>query len=181
MSSRSSRKSTKTKVYKPVKYSSETYCAEMVLHNPGTTQGANAYLKAPVVPMVNGVLGTRKIKNITIKFLVEECTYHHTAGDADVRGMITWALVYVPEGTTPADFTWGNNNNLASLYEPNQNIIMSGFADSKQPVVAKTRLARNLNSGDTIALIIMDNNYCIVVGETNDTSLAVQINYAICF
>lgn len=181
MSSRSNRRTTKSKIYKPVKYSAETYASECVLHNDGSTQGSNAYLKNPIVPMTNGILGTRKIKNITIKFLVEDCLYHHTAGDTKEKGMIAWALVYVPEGTNPADFTWGSNAGIASFYEPSQNVIMSGYATSDQPVVAKTRLARNLNSGDTIGLIIMDMNYAVVAGEALDTAVSFMVNYAICF
>jgi hypothetical protein len=72
---------------------------------------------------------------------------------------LLWSLVYAPEGTLPAALVQlaGAMAAPMSLYEPNQNVIMSGLIDSTvpppTPVVAHSRLARNLQSNDSIVMI----------------------------
>lgn len=58
-----------------------------------------------------------------------------------------------------------NNNIVISLYEPNQNVIMSVLAIAGEGIVTKrTTLARNLNSSDSIKLcyfILINANFFI--------------------
>ena len=62
--------------------------------------------------------------------------------------------------------------------EPNQNVIMQGLlpltSNSRQEF--RTRLARNLNSGDTIFLCLRP-----VIDITNIPDLTAQLNFAICY
>lgn len=127
---------------KAVKYSSETYSAAANAQFQDTT-----LYTSTAIPQTD-VLGTRKCKNFTLTI----CTKH----ESDIP--MYFALVFVPQGTEASDLHIGGNfdNDAlipASYYEPNQNVILQGFVDSKQVYRFKTRLARNLNSGDTIKLI----------------------------
>ena len=86
--------------------------------------------------------GMRKVKHMTVS-LAE--TLQET--------YVFWALVYVPQGTSPGalSVTAGPN----SMYEPNQYVLNCGVADFKAgPVRIGTPLSRNLNSGDAIYLLI---------------------------
>lgn len=115
------------------------------------------------------VQGMRKCKNFSITL--------QTTSNIPLQ----WALVYVPEGTLDNIPTLGlpNNQNAVSLYEPNQNVIMSGviFA-ADMPITKRTRLARNLNSGDAIAVVA-----CAVENAQAQAQFALyaQLNYAISF
>ena len=74
---------------------------------------------------------------------------------------IYWALVFVPEGYA------ANALNLnGSMYEPNQNILCAGIWD---PTAGNLRVhspvSRNLNSGDTIHLLLKcDTDTAVGVG-----------------
>ena len=72
-------------------------------------------------------------------------------------------VVYVPQGTEASSLTVNGaaTTNPSSLYEPNQNVIMqfvlnpvydNGEGSCVQRF--KTRLARNLDSGDCIKLVM---------------------------
>ena len=101
---------------------------------------SQSYLE--IVPQT-GVEGMRKVKHITI------------TGAANVTsgiGALYWALVYVPEGynVNQLNLTGG-----ASLYEPNQNVMSCGVFDFEGgPLRIHCPLARNLNSGDHIFLVV---------------------------
>ena len=127
---------------KAVKYSNETYAAAANL-----AFNSESLYNSVAIPSTN-VLGTRKTKNFTLTI----CTK-----STEVIPMY-FALVFVPEGTNPSTLNVGNQIVQTGLqplsyYEPNQNVIIQGFVDNAQVYRFKTRLARNLNSGDTIQLI----------------------------
>lgn len=151
---------------KPVKYSNETYNFASTL-----TLAPNQNIKLAFVPSTT-IQGVRKLKNFTLSF------------NSDIDTPLLFALVYVPEGTTPQDISFGTpdqQGNLipATLYEPNQNVIMSGTLGGPNYAVGryKSRLARNLNSGDQIFLIVRS------VDLTNSVTgnLVMALNYAIAF
>lgn len=101
-----------------------------------------------------GIGGMRKTKNFTLTISVE-----------NFDQPLLFALVYVPQGTVPSIMNVGGDVNRedpnnefitsVSLYEPNQNVILTGVIPAGQtaPVVKSTRMARNLNSGDSIYLV----------------------------
>lgn len=103
------------------------------------------------------IQGMRKIKHITIS----------ASSLSTVSLPFYWAIVYVPEG-----YTANNLSVTDSLYEPNQYVMASGINDPDAgPIRIRSRLSRNLNSGDSIVLII---------GTQNGTQrLSCLVSYAI--
>lgn len=134
-----------TRPLKTTKYSNETYGAAA----SATWQQAALY-KSTCIPKAD-TLGTRKCKNFTLTIVAK-------GGDNDFNKPIYFALVFVPEGTNASNINLGSSFtdttlNSLSYYEPNQNVIIEGFIDTSQVYRFKTRLARNLNSGDIIQLV----------------------------
>lgn len=136
-----------TRPVKITKYSNETFASAAI-----KTFLNNQVYYSPCIPATQ-ILGTRKVKNFTL-------TLAHSGTPTMTDNILFFALIYVPEGTTPNQIhfgsTWDQQNptilSTTSFYEPNQNIILQGFIDSHQVYRFKTRLARNLNSGDMIVL-----------------------------
>lgn len=140
-----------TRPLKTTKYSNETFAAAT-----GQTWNIASYYNSVCIPAAQ-TLGTRKCKNFTLTIVSK-------SANADYDKPMYFALVFVPEGTTPnsirlgSTLTPGTDTTPATLqslsyYEPNQNVIIQGFVDNTQVYRFKTRLARNLNSGDTIVLV----------------------------
>lgn len=119
--------------------------------------------------------GLRKAKNFTLNlsttpFKKEDGTLY--------SGPIAFALVYVPQGTTPSHLTIGTAN-AASLYEPNQNVILSGvYTAGESSLKTVSSLARNLNSGDSIKLILKYINQKMPYPSLD---IFAQLSYAITF
>ena len=154
------------KAYKLQKYSNETQQIFMAVNVPAAQQ--NPAQQEMDLVVNTDVQGMRKCKNFTIQIISDSTAVP-----------IMWALVYVPEGTQPSNMSLPNQVNVSSLYEPNQNVIMAGILDTNSgTVVKRTRLARNLNSGDRIVIVAS-----AVVGHGNGgpTAFLVQLNYAISF
>lgn len=115
----------------------------------GTDSQGNSFRGVVIVPATT-VYGARKAKNFDVSIT--------TAG---TQTPIVAALVYVPQGTTAGDVNMEafTGDSVVSLYEPNQNVIgqfviPATFAGNTQTVTRfKTRLARNLDSGDMIVLV----------------------------
>lgn len=154
------------------KYSNETYTIDI-----STDDGIAAGTTQPVTfTSAATVLGTRKAKNFTLNLYTNsEVPFY-------------FALVYVPEGTQPSALTINNvpfdSANIlasASLYEPNQNVIISGFIGGLAGEIGrfKSRLARNLNSNDSIVLLVAPVD-TVAAGE-NATHIVGALNYAISY
>lgn len=167
---------------KSAKYSNETFGSEISIDNNSGNVGTHGSFACPVVPLPNGVLGTRKCKNFTIRFCSEPTSTDDGAGNiTEDTSRVAFALVFVPEGTNPSAVQFGAGNNPLSLYEPNQNVILSGIFDSQQTYTFKTRLARNLNAGDQVVLCMSDLAEVTNLGETTHTPVYFTCNYAISF
>lgn len=165
---------------KTTKYSNETYASlvDLVTNTLNTRSTASVY----VIPdVLGGVLGTRKAKNFTLRICAQETRVIRESETGYKRSMIAFALVYLPEGNLPGSIQYGNGSTSQSLYEPNQNVILSGIVDSTQVYTFKTRLARNLNAGDNITIQFMDLTINDQDNQTILTPLAVTCNYAISF
>lgn len=103
---------------------------------------------ALVVPS-SSIQGMRKVKHLTVSLACAEST---TTGS----GWSYWALVYVPQGTAPNTLTLSGGS---GMYEPNQFVMNCGVVDfSAGPTRISTPLSRNLNSGDSIVLIMTNSN-----------------------
>lgn len=162
---------------KTAKYSNETYAVNDSVS--GINPSASVFKNYAMVPITN-VLATRKVKNFTLRIgIIDARVNTNPVTFLDHNGIrLHWALVYVPQGTNASDLTPGVGT-PTSLYEPNQNVIMSGFITDHQTYTYKTRLARNLNSQDGIVLRVE------IVNEdgtnTEDVSFLAQLNYAISY
>lgn len=160
---RSNNKRSSKRAYKTVRYSNETVdiAIDVPLKSTGTTgTGYFTLIKS------TDIQGMRKAKNFTLTF----------ANNSPVP--IQWALIYAPQGFPDESFSLNIGvDSPASLYEPNQNVIMSGTTWKECPQNKfTTRLARNLNSGDSILLIIRQ----LILTDTDVTSsFYAQLNYAI--
>ena len=91
------------------------------------------------------VEGMRKVKHTTVTLV------YRSGGAGDEAGAVCYALVYVPEGYNPNTlFT-----STSSVYEPNQFVMQSGIMDfSAGPIRISSPVSRNLNSGDSIWLVV---------------------------
>jgi hypothetical protein len=147
--------------YKTVKYSSETCSFNNTLTIDATEQ------VAAVIIAATQVQGMRKAKNFTLKLSVPVplCLYA--------------LVVFVPQGTAPSHANSGTPLNPSSLYEPNQHLIMSTIVQPNMtsPIILRSSLARNLNSGDTLQLIIFNPN----IAAVEDIPFAVTFNYAMTY
>ena len=107
----------------------------------------------------SGQEGKRTIKNITVS-----CSVPYS---------FRWAIVYVPQGTPPGKLQQQPPPTAVSIYEPNQNVMAAGTYDSGAgPNRIFTPLARTLNSGDRVYLMIM-------AQDKGLTNMIAVVSYAI--
>lgn len=169
----------RSRAIKTVKYSSENTQFSLLLPTftgPGTTEDNS--LVSIISPIESQ--GVRKVKNISLSFTPMAVPY-----------AIAWALVYVPEGVAPSSLRiskapTGETGTAVSMYEPNQNVILAGIvppsnaATNNSPsTIRRTRLARNLNSGDQIMLILK--YIASAAYEESPRYIFGVCNYAICY
>lgn len=157
-----------TRRLKTVKYSNET---RSVSGEWEITQGSQG-LALNIIPAIDQQ-GVRKCKNFELSMVSEPW-------DGEDTAPLYWALVYVPQGTTPSPMNIGAESTTASLYEPNQNVIMTGIWPGNLTSMyrVKTRLARNLNAGDSIALLLRS---AVDMPNGKKKQYAISCNYAISF
>ena len=166
--------------YKKVRYSNETTCI-----NLASSIDQDTTPTLPVIDSKRGSIliapttlqGTRKAKN----FLLSISSFGNTVP-------LLCAVVYVPQGTDPSTITPSvtTSRTGSSLYEPNQNVIMQFVMNPVDPSSGigsdvqnfKTRLARNLDSGDSIQLV-----FCPAYSSSNAQTvhIAGTFNYAISY
>ena len=127
---------------KRLKYSIQQRAFSFLADVGGSTQQV-------IVPPTT-VEGMRKVKHITINL----------SADGDTR--FYWALVYVPQGETVHAI---NLTSTAGMYEPNQFVMNCGITDTNAgPIRYYSPLARNLNDGDAIYLVVLPTN--VTTGPT---------------
>ena len=167
---------------KTAKYSNETYGTNIY---GLTLLNSSIQKQVPMVPNTT-VLATRKCKNFTLRIGIVESRYNTTRVNDGF--LLHWALVFVPQGLSPSNLVLSEANaaeaqpTSISVYEPNQNVIMQGVITDMQAYTYKTRLARNLNSGDSIYLVTCF--YSSRTGEATETAdflAAATLNYAVSY
>lgn len=150
----------------------------------GWSTTSDTYLnRQALIPVVQSTQqeGVRKAKNFTISITTPSIlNYPNSSGTVNrTNYTFYYALIYLPEGMTANEL-----KSSGDLYQPSQNILKAGIVNA---VNGKVRifssLARNLNAGDSIYLLV----------GTNDTFLADQsptqtlrrmdtlVQYAICY
>ena len=79
--------------------------------------------------------------------------------DPDAAGPMWWAIVYVPQGTSVGAINVTTSSAATGMYEPNQFVMNCGIADpTAGPIRFGSPIARNLNEGDAIALVVRHTN-----------------------
>lgn len=175
---------------KTVKYSNETtYGIKSLTPQQSSQTNYQIFVVPPTLSM-----GTRKVKNITLNigWDVDFFLWQEQAGGKrlidGIFNIMYWALVFVPQGQNPGNLqlnTVNEQDQASSIYEPNQNIIMTGACDlasTSATQKVRTRLARNLNSGDSICFItsiLTNTDYNPT--ELGPVQVSVAANYAICY
>ena len=88
------------------------------------------------------IQGMRKVKHITL-----------TASNAQTSlNPLYFVLAYVPQGYEPQQIFMPNAGASLDTYPANQYVMSCGWLDfDGGPLRIRTRLSRNLNSGDSIA------------------------------
>lgn len=160
---------------KPVKYSNETYNSNVAYNYSGSTPGSQ------YVTLIDAIsqTGMRKVKNFTLN--ITQSPVYDSNQTVKAVSSFVYALVYLPDGVSATALNIGSGSNSVSLYEPNQNIIMSGVCSSDNGQLRlTTRLARNLNSGDKILLIYRPTSTS--PGASGDyVNISAMCNYSISF
>lgn len=137
-----------------------------------TTQ--DTYLnRQALIPIVQATTqeGVRKAKNISVSI----ATPANGVGNASFY----WALLYSPEGNTPNELS-----STGQLYQPSQYVISSGIVSGEQGKLRiSSRLARNLNQGDSIYLLIGTNSNFISpsADPASNYRFNYLVRYAICY
>jgi len=152
---------------KRVKYSVENVGVKIALPE-AVTNGIHQNGQT-IVPATD-VQGVRSIKHLTV-------TLTH-AGDGDYQEEFYWALVFVPQGyQANALFPYYAESQLqGSVYEPNQFVMACGYNDpSAGPIRIYSRVSRNLQSGDSVALVIGAG------GQSQGNTLTGIVSYAIAY
>lgn len=146
---------------KKTKYSVEQKSFSLVSPTTGPVNGLYQSTVQVVEPIA--IQGMRKVKHLMVNLA------SYVTGSADGANTLYWALVYVPQGTTIGALNLNN-----SMYEPNQYVMNCGIIDaSAGPLRFTSPLARNLNSGDAIYLVLG------TTGATANNNLQGVVKYAI--
>ena len=129
---------------------------------PTTVQSKQFYI--PIIPPTD-VQGMRKVKHLTLSF--------SNVSEGEQLPVI-YAIVYVPQGYAPQPIKIPSLGGAVSMYEANQFIMSTGVLDfSGGPLRIRSRLSRNLNSGDQLVLILSTANAGI------SSYYTVEVTYAI--
>ena len=105
---------------------------------------AGASSSAQIIVPATTLEGMRKVKHLMVNL---------TAGQA--AGGMYWALVYVPQGTVAQNINITTGETVTSMYEPNQFVMNCGIIDvDAGPIRFSSPIARNLNDGDSIWLVL---------------------------
>lgn len=166
----------KRNYYSRKKYSNETSS----FSNTASATGQNISVNVPLlVNSQHPMQGMRKVKNLKLSLNFSEI--HSSETSEYTKNPIYWALVYVPQGTQPQALNV--TDAAASFYEPNQNVIMQGIQTSdNESKTYSTRLARNLNSGDSIYLCVASKYlHNIAAEEVIESVVSALLNYAVTF
>ena len=130
---------------KRTKYSVEQKNFQVTLP---TTQINNLNQTALELVEPIAIQGMRKVKHLMVNLALTGTTNN------DTMNPLYWAIVYVPQGTLI-----GNMQLNGTMYEPNQYVMNCGVVDpTAGPIRFSSPLSRNLNSGDSIYLLVGMNN-----------------------
>ena len=125
-----------------------------------------------VIPSIE-IQGVRKAKNFT---LTMEGDFHKKEDLKDKNVLINYLLVYHPSGLQIPPIAIPQQN-PSELFAANQYVILQGILTPLNSKIQYSKLARNLNSGDSIDLVLVNPS------SENDIegNILVNLNYAIAY
>lgn len=174
---------------KRVKYSNETFSNCISVTAPGSSdeQLCNNYW-IPVITS-SSVAGMRKAKNFSITLTCIPPTLSSNTAIYDIPVIVSAMLIYLPEGTKPMapDYSalpepeYPTPAPLTNVYKPEQNIIMSklGNITTSGSITMRNRLARNLNSGDSVGILL--SVFSLPLENASQFPIVVSANYAVSY
>ena len=134
------------RAYKRPRYGKRTSTASSRKHS--VLGGLGHIVNMALVPATT-LEGMRKVKHLMVNLTI----------DPDSVGPMWWAIVYVPQGTTVGSINVTTSASATGMYEPNQFVMNCGIADpTAGPIRFSSPVARNLNDGDAIALVVRHTN-----------------------
>jgi hypothetical protein len=161
--------SRRSRPVKAVKYSSET-SAGYAINATINSQATAVYDCVAAI----AAQGTRKVKNFTLRL---------SSSLPGSSGLLV-ALIYVPQGFPDSAIVlkasdMAHTSPPVSMFEPNQNVILTGYMPTinEGQVTYRSRLARNLDSGDRIVFCL----YNPLATAVTQISLSFVVNYAIAY
>lgn len=171
---------------KRVKYSNETFSNAITVTAPASSGDLCNHYWIPVITP-SQVAGMRKAKNFTVNIT---CIPPVLEGIGQIPIIMSALLVYVPEGTSPSEPNYSALSEpaeypvpatLTAVYKPDQNIIMSkiGNITSTGTITMRNRLARNLNSGDAVGVIL--SVFKTQYADAATLAAVVSANYAVTY
>ena len=131
--------------------------------------------------------GVRKVKNFTLTLTANYNDYadnKYIEGDEEINNLtatndilpLTYALIYVPSQQTDLPLN-ASSPAFKNLYGINNYVILSGTIDKNNTICVKSKLARNLNAGDSIKLKIHNGTG----KQIKDVFIYATLNYAISY
>ena len=130
-----------------------------------TETDASHQFNMPIIPPT-AVEGMRKVKHLTFTI--------SNGASAGESVPLYYAIVYVPQGYAPQPLRIPLVGQAASLYYANQFVMSSGVLDfSGGPLRIRSPLSRNLNSGDSIYLVLA------TLQSYAASSFFIEVQYAI--
>lgn len=128
---------------------------------------SNVGMRQCIVPS-STVSGIRKVKNFNLNFVTSS------------EWPLLYAVVYIPDGANPDTLVPNINsgtspNNFVELFAANQWVVQCGSISQGAQNRSYTRLARNLNNGDSVWLFVWRVN----IDDTTEISVNTTGSYAI--
>ena len=140
--------------YKRPRYNRDKYSVEQTListppvntwpifEEVGNIQSSRQIAFSMLAP--TDIQGMRKVKHFELTF-----------SSSDSVTKFYYALVFVPQGYEPQRINIPFGNYATSAYDANQFVISQGILDfDAGPLRIKSPLSRNLNSGDSVYLLL---------------------------
>jgi hypothetical protein len=108
--------------------------------------------------------GVRKVKNFKIDMI------------SDSSVPTYWAILYIPEGVDAnPPLSQAGIQAGASIYEPNQNVIMYGVCSNLAPTHQFSSISRNVNGGSQVILV------CQSIADGGPINLRGIVSFVIAF
>lgn len=106
------------------------------------TETASQQFSVPIIPPTQ-TEGRRKVKHLTLSF------------SSNFTGPLVYAIVFVPQGYEPQALHIPSPQYALNMYDANQYVMSSGILDFEAgPMRIRSSISRNLDSGDTIYLML---------------------------